>query len=227
MSNQKKNTHKSTVEFLKFSEVRNDVLLVDNSTFCAIVAISSTNYALKNQEEQDALIYGYQSFLNALDFPIQILVRSRKFDIHIYLEKVKKMMEQHTNELLRIQTGEYIEFISKLVENASIMNKNFYIVIPHYVLGAPTKKAGGLFSIFSKPDPKKVAAEKFESFEAERMKLDQKVSTILSGLSGLGLSAMQLKTGEIIELMYSSYNFGAGPLIDAGMLDNMKLTDKS
>ena len=226
MSNQKKNTHKSTVEFLKFKEVRDDVLVVNDSTFCAIVAISSTNYALKNQEEQDAIIYGYQNFLNALDFPVQILMQSRKMDIHVYLDKVKKMMDQQTNELLRIQTGEYIEFISKLVDNASIMNKNFYLVIPHYAYGVQVKKAGGLFSIFSRPDPKKVASEKFKSFEEEKRKIDQKVSTILSGLGALGLRAIQLNTGEIIELMYNSYNFDAGPAVSAAMLENMKLTDK-
>lgn len=105
MAKPNKQNHKSTVEFLKFSEIKEDILILDDANFCAIVAISSTNYALKNQEEQDALIYGYQNFLNSLDFPLQIVMQSRKMDIHIYLDKVKKQMDLQTNELLRIQTG--------------------------------------------------------------------------------------------------------------------------
>src|SRR3989338_4978029 len=95
-----------------------------------VVAVSSTNFALKSEDEQNALVAAYQGMLNSLDFPIQILIHSRVLDINSYLGKLKTLAAGQTNELLRIQMTEYIEYIGKLVEFANIMSKNFYVVVP-------------------------------------------------------------------------------------------------
>jgi hypothetical protein len=201
-------------------------MIMESGLYCAVVAVSSTNFALKSQDEQNALIYGYQNFLNSLDFEIQILMQSRKMDIHIYLEEVRKIMEQQTNELLRIQTQEYIEFISKLIENSSIMNKNFYVVIPHNVGLIDVSSGGGFFSkLFGgKKSVSTEASRKTAKFEAEKKKLDQKVNTVIGGLSGLGLKSIPLTTEQLTELLYNSYNFDSGPLVDTARLEDIKLT---
>ena len=118
---------KPTQAFLRMAEIKNDTLIMEDGTLRAILAVSSTNFDLKSQDEQNALIYNYQRFLNSLEFPIQILMQSRKMEISGYIEKLKRLTEKQTNELLRVQTAEYTEFISRLIENASIMNKNFYV----------------------------------------------------------------------------------------------------
>src|SRR6185436_20300745 len=102
----------------------------DDGTLRGILAVSSTNFDLKSQEEQNSIIFGFQRFLNSLEFPVQILMQSRKMEIGGYIDKLKRLAEKQTNELLRVQTAEYTEFISRLIENASIMNKNFYIIVP-------------------------------------------------------------------------------------------------
>src|SRR6185369_3779482 len=130
MQNKKKPVGKSTQSFLRMSEIKNDTVVVDDGTMRAILAVSSTNFDLKSQDEQNSIIFNFQRFLNSLDFPVQILMQSRKMEIGGYLEKLRRLAEKQTNELLRVQTVEYVEFISRLIENASIMNKNFYIVVP-------------------------------------------------------------------------------------------------
>jgi hypothetical protein len=216
---------KSTKSYLKVSEIKSDTLIMDNGNLSAVIAVSSTNFALKSQEEQDALIFGYQNFINSLDFDIQILMQSRKMDIHTYLENLKKVMEQQTNELLRVQTAEYIEFVSKLVENASIMNKNFYVIVP-YRTGSSSNvapKKGGLFSLFQKSDLKGELESKLKNFQEHKLKLDQRVNTVVSGLASVGLKSIQLRTEEIIELLYNSYNIDSGPLIDTSKLSELKM----
>ena len=222
---------KSTQSYLRISEVKSDTVIMEDGSYVAILGVSSTNFALKSQEEQNALIAGYQNFLNALDFNIQILMQSRKMEIGSYLEKLKVVMEQQTNELLRVQTAEYIEFISKLIENASIMNKNFYIIIPYTpaVLGAGGAGGAakrGFLDIFRPRDPNAAAqqlTEKAKDFQEHRQQLEQRINTIIAGLSGLGLKSIPLQTEEIIELLYSSYNIDAGPLIDPGRISELRI----
>lgn len=224
--NKTKEVIKSTQSFLSISEIRSDTIIMDSGNYLAVVAVSSTNFSLKSQEEQDALIFGYQNFVNSLDFPIQILMQSRKMDIHNYIEKVKNIMEQQTNELLRVQTAEYIEFITKLIENASIMNKSFYVVVPYlppYIKGSGS--GGGFLSgLFGgKPNVAAQAASSIKDFEENRLKLAQRVNTVVAGLSALGLRSIQLGTEELTELLYNSYNFDAGPLFDAGNINQIKI----
>ncbi len=225
MSDKTKNL-KSTQSYLKVADIHDGVMIMESGTYCGVLAVSSTNFALKSQEEQNALIFGYQNFLNSLDFEIQILMQSRKMDIHVYLEGVRKIMEQQTNELLRIQTQEYIEFISKLIDNSSIMNKNFYVIVPHAVGIINTSSGGGFFSgLFGgKSSSSAAVSAKSEKFNAEKLKLDQKMNTVIGGLSGLGLKSMPLNTEQLTELLYNSYNFDAGPLIDTQRLEDIKLT---
>src|ERR1051326_398222 len=130
MKKKNRTTGKTTQSFLRLSEIKNDTVVLDDGTLRAILSVSSTNFDLKSQDEQNSIIFNFQRFLNSVDFSIQILMQSRKMEIGGYLDKLKRIAEKQTNELLRVQTYEYIDFIKRLIENASIMNKNFYIIVP-------------------------------------------------------------------------------------------------
>ncbi len=220
MQNKNKASVKATQSFLRISEIKSDTVVLDDGTLRAILGVSSTNFDLKSQEEQNAIIFSFQRFLNSLDFTVQILMQSRKMEIGSYLEKLKRIAEKQTNELLRVQTVEYIEFISRLIENASIMNKNFYIIIP---LGQSIFPAApGFFSrLFG--GKAKEAAQRIQNFEKEKESLDTRVSAIESNLSGIGIKTSRLKTEDIIQLYYNSYNFEAGPVIDPAKLGEMDI----
>jgi len=223
MQNKKKAPGKTTQSFLRISEIKNDSIVVDDGTLRAIINVSSTNFDLKSQDEQNSIIYNFQRFLNSLDFPIQILMQSRKMEIGSYLEKLKGLAEKQTNELLRVQTDEYREFISRLIENASIMNKNFYVVVP---LGESIfPQASGFFSRIFGGGKSKEIAKKIENFEKEKEKLDNRVVSIMANLSSVGIRGMRLKTEEIIQLYYNSYNFDSAPLINPGQLKEIKIAE--
>ncbi len=221
MKTENKAKLKSTQSFLKMREIKNDTVVLENGELRAVITVSSTNFDLKSQDEQNSIIFNFQRFLNSLEFPIQILMQSRKMEIGGYIEKLKKLAQKQTNELLRVQTTEYIEFINRLIENASIMNKNFYIIVP---LGdSITPKTSGFFMKFFGGGKAKETTQRIENFERAKEKLDTRVLSVVSSLSGIGIRGVRLKTEEVIQLYYNSYNFDAGPVIDPKALGEIKI----
>jgi hypothetical protein len=162
-------------------EIRDGVAVLSDGTMRATLMVSSVNFALKSQEEQDAIIYAYQDFLNSLDFPVQITVSSRKMDITPYLEQVRELKEKQQNELLRLQMEEYINFVAELVKNSNIMTKTFFVTVPFSV--QQSKQEGFLDKIFKGV---KGAAGKHtmsdEEFEHSRAQLMQRVNQVAVGL---------------------------------------------
>ncbi|QQS59804.1 hypothetical protein IPN35_02965 [Candidatus Peregrinibacteria bacterium] len=197
----------STQRFLPISEIRDGVAVLKNGGVRAILKTSSVNFNLKSIEEQNALIYAYQGFVNTLEFPIQILVRSRKLDIDVYVANLTKTAKTQQNPLLRKQTLEYIEYIKKLVEYADIMEKNFYVIIPHDPIRS---QGGGMFKLFvqsiSPEDSLENIRMRHREFDKLHKKLLQRVNIARAGLEGCGLNVVELGTSEIVELFYQIYN---------------------
>ena len=131
-----KNTKKehpdsSTQRYLPFSQIRENVIIMKDGSARLVMRCSTINFLLKNTDEQDSIIISFQRFLNSLDFPIQILVRSKKLDIDSYLNNLNDKALKQKNPLLQNQTYEYIEYLRKLIEVAQIMKKEFYIILPY------------------------------------------------------------------------------------------------
>ncbi|MBI4054222.1 MAG: hypothetical protein HY397_02750 [Candidatus Doudnabacteria bacterium] len=197
----------STQHFLLISEVRSDAIVTKDGGLRAVIVVSSTNFVLKSPDEQQAIIARYQSFLNALDFPLQILIQSRRLDIKGYLEKLREFQMQQANELLRVQTEEYIEYVSKLLELGNIMSKIFLVIVP-YAGGIVTKqglvkKVVGFFS------PAQELYMENERFMQNLGVLNDRVGRVQNGLSSMSLRTLRLNSQELVELIYNSYNLTA------------------
>jgi ribosomal protein S16 len=194
----------ATQQKVYIEDIQDGVLVLKDGSLRAIIMTSSVNFALKSTEEQDALIYKYQSFLNSLDFPVQILMTSRHLNISDYLAMIEQKRREQPNELLRIQIAEYVDFVKNLVQIGSIMSQSFYVVVP---LSRVEKKEAdiieklGLFQ-------KKVAQEE-KSLEELKTQLWQRVDYVISGLAGIGIRSAPLKTEEVAELFYRLYNMEA------------------
>jgi adenosine deaminase len=201
------------------AEVKDDIVIMDDGTLRAIVAVSSTNFDLKNQDEQNSIVVNYQRFLNSLDFPVQILMQSRRMDINSYVQKLKGFQDRQTNELLRIQTSEYIEFIEHLVETANIMNKNFYVIVPLDFSINPS--APGFFARLFRSTKIKQISQRLDNFAKERITLDERALSIVSTLASIGLRSVRLTTEQLIELFYFSYNFESAPMVPGATLSEL------
>ena len=198
---------KATQDFVPIKEIRKGTIVLKDGGLRAIVAVSSINLALKSTEEQMATISQFQSFLNSVDFPIQIVVQSRKLDIRPYLVMLDEKMKEQREPLLKIQTAGYISFIKEFTEQVAIMRKYFYVVVPYEEAAISTKKGtlGRLFG--NKPSESKKAGDETD-FEERRTQLDERVSVISSGLQSCGARTERLQTEEVIELFYKTFNPG-------------------
>lgn len=192
----------STQKYLEISEIKDNVVVMKSGSLRSILMVSSINFALKSIDEQDAIIYHYQSFLNSLDFSIQILINSRKLNIENYLDVLRETEKRQTNELLRMQTASYIEYIQGLVKMANIVSKTFYIVVP---FSTAESKEGGMSKLKANANASQIISSR-EVFEKYRDQLFQRVDHIIENLSGTGLRMTMLNTQELIELYYNLYN---------------------
>lgn len=175
-----------------------------DGTLRAVLMVSSINFALKNEDEQNAIVSAYVSFLNALDHPLQIVIQSRELYIKPYLEKLAQQEKEQTNELLRVQTADYRSFVAQLVEMGEIMSKQFFLVVPYDPL---SNKKRSFFSRFGEVlNPAITVKLKEDRFMKRKYDLDQRVRQIEAGLTGMGLEVVQLDTQSLIELFYSTYN---------------------
>lgn len=200
----------STQAHLRIGEIREGVVVLKNGGIRGVLKTSSINFNLKSEQEQNAIIYSYQSFLNSLEFPIQILIRSKKLDIDDYIEGVKKLGEKQENKLLQQQTVEYAEYVKRLVEYADIMAKEFYVIVPFDPGRAQnpesTKRFYSFFQHLSPKDSYSDIKQRRSEFNNLKKGLLQRINVIQSGLENCGLKVEQLDTPGLIELFYESYN---------------------
>lgn len=200
----KGNSAPPTQQYLDVAEVKEDVIVLKSGSLRSVLAVSAINFDLKSSDEQEAIIGQYQNFLNSVDFPVQILISSRRLNMQNYLDFLTTKEKGQGNELLRMQIAEYKSFIDQLVSSSNIMDKNFYIIVPF----APVenKEGGFMGGIGNLINPQRQILEKREKFETMKSQLFQRVDHVITALSGIGLRITPLKTEELIELLFNSYN---------------------
>jgi len=176
----------ATQDFVTVKEIKEGVVILKQGGWRNVLMASSINFDLMSQEEKEAVVYQFQSFLNSLDFEIQILVQSRNLNLKPYLKQLEETEQKQENELLKIQASEYREFIRSLSTMANLISKNFYIVVPFY------------------PPLKKEVKEK--EFKRWKSQLNLRSQYVISGLRGSGVNAVLLESDEIVELLWSFYN---------------------
>lgn len=192
-------------QFLAIDSIREDVAVLKDGGLRVVLMCSSFNFALKSSDEQDAVIFQYQNFLNALDFPMQFVIHSRRLNIEPYLEALAERQKEEDSELLKVQIGEYQEFIKTFVNSTNIMSKTFYAVVPF--TPAIAQQEGIIGSVLSGLGlGTKKSAGDTAVFEERKNQLWQRVDTVIEGLQRFGIRSTPLNTEELIELFYGLYN---------------------
>src|SRR3989338_4896674 len=196
----------ATQEFVPIKEVREGIVLLKDGGMRAILLCSSLNFSLKAEDERNAILMQFQDFLNSLDFSIEIVVQSRKLDIRPYIVLLEQQEKAQTNNLMRIQVKEYIEFIKNFTESVNIMTKNFFIVVPYSPALVDTGDISSFASKLGFSKPKEKVAEAEADFEESRSQLEERLSVVEQGLVRTGIRVARLGTEEVIELFYKAFN---------------------
>lgn len=195
-------------EFVPMKEVRGGVMILKNGNLVGVLLASSINFGLKSADEQRAILGQFQNFLNSLDFTVQFFVQSRKLDIRPYIALLEGRLLAQTEDLMKIQVREYIDFIKTFTEQANIMSKSFFVVVPYAPPMLDVKKTiekrlfGGVGGSLSAKEEKEIG------FEEQRTQLEQRMSIVEQGLARTGVRTVTLGTEEVIELLYKEFNPG-------------------
>ena len=217
----------STQSTLLISELRDNVVIMKDGSFRAVVACKSINFDLMSDVEREAVEYSYQNFLNSLKFTTQILVRSQKVDIGPYIEKLSEIRRNNDNMLLGVLMDDYINFIDVLSQEANIMDKSFFIIIPYYSSADAEKmlnQTKNFFKSFSKSKAPEVTKIDRATYDKALEELTNRVDAVTSGLFQIGIQSVRLKTRELAELYYNFNNPDTAvrePLVDFSQMATM------
>lgn len=193
----------ATQHIVPVADIHDDVVVMKDGQICMLLLASSINFALKSSDEQQAILSQFQAFLNSIDFSIQVYAQSRRLDIRPYLELLRARESEQSNDLMRTQLHEYIEFINSFTSQVDIMSKNFFVVVPYSPAAIELKGLGRLLEPLKGGSKKKDGQSRF--FE-DRTQLEQRVSVVEQGLNRIGVRTTPLGTEELIELFYHIFN---------------------
>ena len=199
----------TTQRSLLFSEIRDGMIIMADGSFRAVVACQSINFDLMSSREREGVEYSYQNFLNSLSFDIQVLIQSRRVDIAPYIDKLESIRRSQDNMLLNVLMDDYLDFIEQLAEEANIMDKKFFIVVPYSPAPDASKivdKGKGFFGKFFAQNTQSVTRIDEATYTKAKDEIKNRVGSVMSGLFQLGVHCAQLSTKELGELYYNSYN---------------------
>jgi hypothetical protein len=196
----------ATQSFVPIKDVRDSVVILEDGNMRGILMASSLNFSLKSEDEKQAILLQFQDFLNSLDFSVQIFAQSRRLDIRPYIALLQERYKEQVNDLMKIQTEQYINFIKSFTESASIMTKSFFIVIPYDA--AIVNSGSNLLDKLPFGQKKEEAEFDLGQFEENKVQLEQRVSVVEQGLVRCGIRLARLGNEEIMELFYKMFNPG-------------------
>lgn len=196
----------ATQRFLPIGEIHNDTVLLKQGGMRAVIEVEALNFNLKSETEQQGIVAGYESFINTIGFPLQIVIRSTKVNIDPYLEQIHEKGSNQENQLLRNQTENYARFIAHIVELADIMQKRFFVVVPVDEKEQKTSVISQLLSWIGIKDSGTKARQRRRSFKEKSNKMTDRINLVQSGLQSIGLRTKRLSTRELIDLYYAIYN---------------------
>jgi len=218
----------TTQNSLLFSELRDNMVIMNDGSFRAVIACKSINFDLMSSKEREGIEYSYQNFLNSLYFPVQILIRSQRVDIGPYIERLTNIRRSQENMLLNVLTDDYIDFIDTLSQEANIMDKTFYVIVPYWPHGdinSVKRSSKSLFgTIFGGTPQQRAIVVDHAQYEKAKDEIKNHVDAVMSGLFQMGIKCVQLTTKELGELYYNFYNPDTAvrePLGDFGSITAM------
>jgi type IV secretory pathway VirB4 component len=192
-------TSAASQDFVPIRDIRDGVVILKNGQLCKVLLASSINFALKSRDEQQAILFQFQNFLNTMDFSLQIYVQSRRLNIEPYIETLRGLESIQYSDLMRVQLREYIEFIRTFTTEVDVMSKNFFVIVPYTPLKLNLGKS--LTSILSQGK-----SVETNTFEEQRLQLEQRQAVVEQGLNRIGVKTIALKDEELVELYYHIYN---------------------
>ncbi len=175
---QKSKKKASARQQININGVKGNILLLPHNQYRVVIEASPVNFELKSEEEQDALIDTYESFLDSLPCPLEVVVRIRELDMDKYLADIQELLHEEKEDIYRSQIENYTEFVQSLVADNKILSRHFYVVLPYTA----------------------------RDFDTAKAQLSLNADLVSKGLMRMGMRTRQLANLELLDLFHTFYN---------------------
>lgn len=198
MPNNQTKIKASTQEHLDIEDITEDLVILKSGWVAMVMSTTAVNFDILSEAEQDATIYAYSALLNSLSFPVQILIRSKKTDITAYYQQLEEAFQNQLNPDLKRQIQKYMDFVTSTVQQKTVLDKSFYLIINFSPLELGIKA-------IKRRTPTKTQNKALLIRDAQ-IALSPKRDHLIKQTARLGLTTKQLTIKELIELFYDIYN---------------------
>jgi conjugal transfer ATP-binding protein TraC len=196
----------ATQKYVQISEIRDDTVVLRDGSLRQVIKVTPVSVELRSQQEQEGVVHQFRSFLNALRFPIQVIIQGRRVDLSKYIQKLQGVVAEEPNELLKVQLVDYLDFIDRLSSEVNIMDRSFYVVVPHSKTVSDTSTKKNFLDKLLGGKKTKETVFPTEEFQELRNQLAEKAQIVAGRLESMGIRSQRLKTQELVELYYNVYN---------------------
>jgi hypothetical protein len=197
----------SSQNHLDIIDIKDDVLVLKGGRYRIVLEAQAINFDLLSEAEQDAAIYSYANLINSLDFPMQVVIRTRQVDITEYIGYLDGFRKLQPTATLRQQLDSYMQFVRDLVSENTVLYKKFYVIIPH--MGKAVEQSSGfmepIMRIFGKEEKIDRDYSQKQLDDAQKV-FAQRTKELIWQFRRLGIGIRQLTTEELIRLYYEIYN---------------------
>lgn len=202
-----------TQDHLNIVDVREGILVLTEGRFRKVIETTAINFDLLSEDEQNATIFAYSNLVNSLDYPVQILIRTRQVDVTNYLKYLKSHLREQPTAALREQLEDYMVFVKQLVTENTVLQKRFFIVIPYWTGAVTQAQSKTIFDMLLSGFRKTETVEKRyseTSFKKASRELNQRSDELKWQFKRLSIQIRPLETEELIRLFYEIYNPESG-----------------
>lgn len=202
-------------DLLPLEDIVGDVLCLRGGDYRAVLEVQSINFALKSETEQEGILAGYRAFLNALSYPLQVLVRILPTDVDFYLDSLRQRPAVRGDETLRRLALDHESFVRRLARERSLLERRFFVIIP-----------AGLEGVFEKQGMRwpwqNGSKDIRRNLEAAVQQLEFRCQEISQALASFGVSSRRLGGDEIAQLwgdcLHSDIGTSSGLISGRGLV---------
>ncbi len=200
------NIKASTQDHLDIETIQNNLIIRKDGSAVAVLRTTAVNFDLLSEREQEATIEAYGSLLNSLSFTIQVLVRSKRLNIKLYIDKLKKEKEKKENPKLKHQMTDYVNFITNLTKRNEVLDKKFYIAVPFRQTQIKIENPLQKFIAKLQGKELKPQIDIERTVEKAIPKLEPRIEQIKKQFNRVGIHVERLHTNQLVKLFYDFYN---------------------
>lgn len=180
-------------DLLPLDDIVDGVICLRGRDYRAVLEAGSVNFALKSENEQEAIMAGYRAFLNSLSYPIQVVARILPTDVEGYLAGLRERLGGRGGETLHRLALDHETFVRRLARERTLLERRFFVVVPAGLEGTFERKAMRW--------PWQVASGNARhTLEAATRQLNFRCYELIQAMASFGVTTRRLGSRELVSL---------------------------